>query len=663
ARLVSLTGPGGSGKTRLAVQVGSDLVLDYTDGVWMVELATLTDPLLLPQKLASSLGLRQEPSRSLQETLLAYLRSRTLLLILDNCEHMVDAIAQWVDLLLRNCPNLRVLTTTREALGIAGETTFGVPPLSLPDVRHLPSLEKLAHYDAVRLFVDRASHGSPDFQLTEANMPAVAQICTRLDGIPLALELAAARVKALSVEQIAARLNDRFRLLTGGSRTALPRQQTLRALIDWSYDLLTEPEQKVLRRLSVFAGGWTLEAAEVVCVCNEQTSIDVMDLSTRLIDKSLVVAERREDETRYRMLETIREYGHDRLVNAGEAEVLRACHLDYYVSFAERAALKLNDGDKNLWSHRLDAEYDNLRAALEWSWESQKVQVALRLTVALWRFWELRSYFSDSRVWLEKAVASNAEAPAPIRAQSLHGLGRLDRFQGRYAEGTAHLEECLALYRDLGNKLEIADVFQTLGEVAAEQGDLIAAGRRFEEALTICLALGDQPRLAGIYLSQGEVARVQGNYDSAARLYTQSLTLLEALGDDRRRAIALYDLGQVALHQDDCPRAVQLFLESIRIGRKIVNRWIIAHGLAALVGAACWSEQPGRAVKLSGAAEALFKSIGASMDLADRIEYERSLEGLHAQMDAQTFDAARADGKAMTMEEAVAFALSEAEDV
>ena len=260
AHLVTLTGTGGSGKTRLSVQVGSDLVLDYADGVWMVELATLSDPLLIPQKIASSLGLRQEPNRSLQETLAAYLRARTLLLILDNCEHMIDAVAQWVDLLLRNCPGLRVLATSREALGIAGETAFRVPSLSLPDVRHLPSMEKLAQYDAVRLFVDRASNVSPDFRLTEQNRPSVAQICARLDGIPLALELAAARVKALSVEQIATRLDDRFRLLTGGSRTALPRQQTLRALIDWSYDLLSEPEQRVLRACPSFpaAGRWML---------------------------------------------------------------------------------------------------------------------------------------------------------------------------------------------------------------------------------------------------------------------------------------------------------------------------------------------------------------------------------------------------------------------
>ena len=659
ARLVSLTGAGGSGKTRLSIQVAADVVLDYADGVWLVELETLSDPLLLPQKIASSLGLRQEASRSLPEMLTAYLHERTLLFILDNCEHMIDAVAQWVDLMLRTCANLHVLTTSREALGIAGEATFHVPSLSLPDVRHLPPVEKLTDYDAVRLLVDRANNVSPGFRLTEQNALAVAQVCNRLDGIPLAIELAAARVNALSIEQIATRLDDRFRLLTGGSRTALPRQQTLRALIDWSYDLLTESERVMLRRLSVFAGGWTLEAAEAVCSCNYPEPLDEMDLLARLIDKSLVVADGRDDATRYRMLETIRQYGRDRLTSSGEAETLRACHIEYFLNLAESAAHK-QEADPILRSDRLEAEYDNLRAALEWAWEMNRAETALRLTAALWRFWEMRSYFGDSRVWLERALKSITDAPAPMQAQILHGLGRLDRFQGKYAEGAAHLEACLALYRDLESKIEIADVLQILGEVAAEQGDLAEASRRFEEALTICLTLGDQPRLAGIYLSQGEVARVRGDYDSAARLYSQSLALLEALGDDRRRGIGLYNLGQVTLHQGDCPHAVKLFLESIRIGQKIANKWMIAHGLAALVGAACWSEQPERAVKLAGAGQALFDSIDANMDLADRIEYERSLASLRVQLDEKTFNAARAEGEAMTMEEAVAFALGEA---
>jgi non-specific serine/threonine protein kinase len=653
SRLVSLTGAGGSGKTRLAIQVAGDVAADFPDGVWLIELAALSDPVLVPQKMASVLGLRQEPSRTLQETLIAYLAGRELLLILDNCEHMIDAIAQWVDTLLHACPKLRVLTTTREALGIAGETTFRVPSLALPDIQNLPPLEKLTQYDAVRLFIERASSVSSSFALTEPKAHTIAQICHRLDGIPLAIELAAARVNALSIEQIATRLDDRFRLLTGGSRTALPRQQTLRALIDWSYNLLSDGERMIFRRLSIFAGGWTLDAAEATCMCGNRERIDILDLMLRLIDKSLAVA----DETRYRMLETIRQYARDRLMESDDAQTLRACHLDYFLNFAENAAPKLNSPEQSAWLNRIEAEHDNLRAALDWAWESGKEEIALRLAVALRRFWEMCSYFGESRAWLEKTLEANPHAPAPLRASALLGLGRLDRFQGKFADGTARLEECLTLYRELGNQSETADVLQTLGELAAEQGDLALASWHFEEALAICRELPDERRMAGIYLSQGEIARVQGDFENAAKLYTTSLALLESLGDERRRGTALYNLGQVALHQGDHAKAVALFQENIRIGQKLANKWMIAHGLAALAGAAGSSADPARAARLSGAAEQLLASIGAQMDLADRVEYECHLAETRTQFDEKTFAAARAEGGAMTMEQAVAYAL------
>ncbi len=653
ARLVSLTGAGGSGKTRLAIQVAGDVAADYADGVWLIELAALTDPVLVPPKIASVLGVRQEPSRALQETLTIYLAARDLLLIFDNCEHMIDTVAQLVDVLLRACPKLRVMTTTREALGIAGETAFRVPSLALPDIRNLPPLENLTQYDAVRLFIDRASSVMPGLMLTEQKAYTIAQVCHRLDGIPLAIELAAARVKALSIEQIATRLDDRFRLLTGGSRTALPRQQTLRAMIDWSYDLLSDDERMIFRRLSIFAGGWTVEAAEAICTCGHQEQIDVLDLLLRLIDKSLVVV----DETRYRMLETIRQYSRDRLMESDDAQTLRACHLDYFLNFAENTAPKLHSPDQSAWLNRIEAEHDNLRTALDWAWESGKAEIALRLAVALKRFWEMRSYFGDSRAWLEKTIEANPDAPVLIRASALLGLGRLDRFQGRYADGTAHLEECLILFRELGNQSETADVLQTLGELAAEQGDLALAGERFEQALAVCRELPDERRMAGIYLSQGEIARVQGDYENAAKLYSTSLALLESLGDERRRGTALYNLGQVALHQGNHAKAVALFQENIRIGQKLENKWMIAHGLAALVGAAGLSADPARAARLSGAAEALLTSIGAQMDLADRVEYERHLAETRKQLEEKTFTAARAGGSAMTMEEAVAYAL------
>ncbi len=659
SRLVSLTGAGGCGKTRLAVQVASDLIAEYPDGVWFVELATLTDPTLLPQKIASALGLRQETSRPIIETLTAYTSARQLLLILDNCEHMIDACAQLADALLRACPNLRLLTTSRESLGIAGENAFRVPSLAIPDAQRLPPLENLAQFDAVRLFVDRAASVAPGFALTEQNARAVAQVCQRLDGIPLAIELAAARVKALSIEQIATRLDDRFRLLTGGSRTALPRQQTLRALIDWSYDLLSEPERILLRRLSVFAGGWTLEAAEAVGSWNNAEKLDVMDLLTRLVDKSLVVAEKQNAETRCRMVETIRQYARDRLVESGEAEAQRECHLDYFLNLAKQAEPKLVTADQALWLDRLDVEHDNLRAALDWSFESGRIEAALQLAGALWRFWELRGYFGDSRGWLEKTLAASENAPAAMRVHALFGLGRLDKFQGRFDDARTRLQASLELYRALGRRREMAHVLQTLGEVAAEQGDLATASQRFEETLAIFQELGDTRGMAGIYLSQGEIARVQENHEQAAALYAQSLTLIEALGDNRRKVTALVNLGQVALHHGDAAKALEFFRESLRQSQKLSNKYLIAYCFAGLTGVARLSEQHERAARLSGAADALLGTIGSQLDLADRVEYERSVTAVRAQLGDQPFAAAQAEGRAMTMEQAIAYALEE----
>ncbi|MDE3089072.1 MAG: protein kinase [Chloroflexota bacterium] len=659
ARLVSLTGSGGCGKTRLALQVANEIVNDFPDGAWLVELATLSDPAVVPHRLASVLGLREEATRPVMETLTTALSAHSLLLLLDNCEHMIDTCALLAETLLQACPNLRLLTTSREALGIAGETTFRVPSLSLPDPRHLPPPEQLTQYDAVHLFVDRAASVSPDFSLTEHNALPVAQICRRLDGIPLAIELAAARVKGLSVDQIATRLDDRFRLLTGGSRTALPRQQTLRALIDWSYGLLSDPERLLLRRLSVFAGGWTLEAAEAICACGNAGTFDVMDLQLRLVDKSLVVAEKQDDETRYRLLETIRQYARDRLVESGDVELLRACHLDYFLQFAEQAEPKLRGREQVLWSERLNAEYDNLRTALEWAFESNRAEIALRFAVALWQFWEMRNYFSDSRAWLERALAAPVDAPAPIRARALLGLGRLDKYQGNFIDARPRLEASAALFRDLGDQENLARVVQAIGEVAAELGDLATARLRFEEALALFKEQGNQRGMAAMYLSQGELARVQGDYDRAAALYTASLALLEALGEFRRKGTALYNLGKVALHQGDHARAAGLYRDSLSIGQRLGNKFVIAHCLAALAGVAAATGQPARAAKLSGATDALLQSIHAQLDLADRIDYENSLEAVRAQIVQTAFEAARAEGSGMSLEQAIAYALEE----
>src|SRR5579884_1453224 len=470
-RLLTLTGSGGCGKTRLAAQVGADLLADFADGVWLVELAAIADPALVPQTVASTLGIREEPGQRLLETLQQHLKPKSLLLLLDNCEHLSAACAQLAETLLQACPNLRILASSREALGIAGELAYRVPSLSLPELPRLPSAEAalvpaLARCEATRLFVERAALSYPGFALTEQNAPAVAQVCVRLDGIPLAIELAAARIKVLSADQIAARLDDRFRLLTGGSRTALPRQQTLRALIDWSYDLLSEAERTLLRRLSVFLGGWTLEAAEAVCAdashappraaamgAGEHAAAPleagsrenaggpvaaeaVLDLLSRLVDKSLVlVEESAEAEARYRLLETVRQYSRDRLMESEEARDLRCRHRDWFLTLAEGAERRLRGPDQVAWLNRLAQEHDNLRMALEWcrAEEDAGAEAGLRLAGALWRFWRVRGYLSEGRERLEAALAqASASERTAQRAKALYGLAALAWGQGDY---------------------------------------------------------------------------------------------------------------------------------------------------------------------------------------------------------------------------------------
>ena len=415
-RLLTLTGAGGCGKTRLALQVAADAPGVYPDGVWLGELAALSDPALVPHAVASAVGAREIPGSTVTESLVGYLRTRTLLLVLDNCEHVVGAAAELVDALLRSCPGVRILATSREPLGSAGETTWRVPSLAVPPHSAVGELdlEHLTQYETVQLFIDRALAALPGFVVTSQNAAALAEICRRLDGIPLAIELAAARVRAFSVDQIAARLDDRFRLLTAGQRTAMPRQQTLRATVDWSYMLLSDPERALLRRLSVFAGGWAFEAAEAVAAGDGIHTYAVLDLLPQLVDKSLVIAEEQRGAVRYRLLETIRQYARDRLQEAGEAERTRDRHLTYFLQLAEEAEPKLRGSEDRLFLVRLEEEHANLRLALEWGLTpSARGDAALRLSGALTWFWWLRSYHDEGRRWLARALAAT---PGPVGA-------------------------------------------------------------------------------------------------------------------------------------------------------------------------------------------------------------------------------------------------------
>src|SRR6516165_5771114 len=420
-RLLTLTGPGGAGKTRLALQVAADVLEGFKDGVWLVELAPLSNPDLVAQAIASAVNVREQPGRPILSTLTDDLQRKHLLVVLDNCEHVVDACARLANTMLRACPNLRILATSREALGIAGETSWRVPSLSLPDPERLPTLESLSAYEAVRLFIDRAVAALPTFTVTHENAPWIAQVCHRLDGIPLAVELAAVRVKSLSVQQIASRLDDRFRLLTGGSRVGLPHHQTLRAAMDWSYDMLSEPERGGLRHVAVFASGFALEAAEAVSEGDGVDASEVLDLVVRLVDKSLVVAEEQGGKVRYRLLETVRQYGRERLQESAETEAVKRRHRDWYLEFAERVGLNLFGAEQAVWFDRLQVEQGNLRAALTWSIENEAIEAASRLVAVLWRFWAVRGYFEEGSGWLQavlEAAKRSSDAPPAFRAKA-----------------------------------------------------------------------------------------------------------------------------------------------------------------------------------------------------------------------------------------------------
>jgi non-specific serine/threonine protein kinase len=546
--------------------VAADVVGDCRDGVWFAEFAPVTDPVLVPKTVASALNVPEQPERELTETLVAALRPKALLLVLDNCEHLLAACRTLAAALLRTCPQVRILATSREGLGVPGEMLWRVPSLSVPeDIYHLTRPEELVLYDAVRLFADRAMTTTPGFTVTSGNAPAVAQVCRRLDGIPLAIELAAARVKVLAVEQIAARLDDRFRLLTGGSLTVLPRHQTLRAAIDWSYDLLSDRERTVLCRLSVFAGGWTLEAAEAVCSGGGIKASDVLDLSTQLVDKSLVMAQTHDGEARYQLLETVRAFGRERLHESEAVEPVQRRHRDWYLALAEQVELKFDKREREIWFDRLERENDNLRASLDWSFKHRDADAVMRLAKSLYLFWEIRGYWSEGLHWLEVALSLDTSDPSPVRARTLEAAGALARHLGDTPRAVARLDECVAAYRVLGDKKGMANALRLLGVTAYRQSDYDRAAALLDESTALARASGDKPTLAFSIFILGVLARLRGDYGKAETLCKESLALSQALGLKWGTGLALDGLGLVALCEGNYERAQSLFQQALTL--------------------------------------------------------------------------------------------------
>jgi predicted ATPase len=624
-RLVTLTGSGGTGKTRLSLQVAADLLEKFDHGVWFVELAPLTDPDLIPQTILSTIGVQEQQGKMPLEILKEYLHEKNTLIVLDNCEHLIEASAQVVNTLLNAAPNLKIMASSREALGVKGEVSYPVPSLSLPDIKHLPVIEQLSQYEAVRLFIDRALLVAPHFVVDKDNAPFIAQICYRLDGIPLAIELAAARIKMLSVDQISKRLDDRFRLLTGGARTALPRQQTLRALIDWSYDLLSENERLLLRRLSVFAGGWTLEAAEEICSGNGIEAFRVLDLLTQLVNKSLVVviAEGSQSgETRYRMLETIRQYAREKFMEVGGSEIVRQGHLAYFAKLMEQAEPELHHSNQVFWLNKLDDEVDNFRMALEWALVSD-IELGLRIAAIPWRFWQGRGYSQEMGNLLGQLLehynttdALHARALAvyslyifwqgdfsermsiakqslqmartvsdrQTEALSLAILGASMSAQGNIGEGTPLLEQALAIYRTLGDKIGQAGTTEWLSN---NNNDMERAIAYATESLMLARELGD---LSGMVPRLSALARLtswSGDFNSPSAWLEEALSISRQLNDRIGETDTILSYGVFAYWQGDYQRAIAYYQEatvlSEKNGNHFHNLWTQVHMAYAIL--------------------------------------------------------------------------------
>jgi predicted ATPase/class 3 adenylate cyclase len=770
--LVTLSGPGGTGKTRLALSVAGNMLNEFEDGVFVVQLAPITDPELMLPTVAQTLGVKEVTGRPAIDSLRNHLRTKHLLLVLDNFEQVISAAPKVAEL-VSACPNLKVLVTSRFVLRLSGEHEYPVAPLKLPNLGQLPKIEVLLQYAAVELFIQRAQAAKSDFVVTNENAPAVAEICVRLDGLPLAIELAAARIKLLTPHALLARLGTKFELLRSGARDLPARHQTLRQAIAWSYDLLSSEEKALFRRLTVFVGGCTLESAEAVCTVIGDLSLDVLDGMEALVDRSLLRREERGGEPRFLMLETIREYGLECLRASAEEEQVRRVHAEYFISLAERAEPELNGPQQAAWFDRFDAEHDNLRAVFRWAEEHNEIEMALLLFGELQRFWVVRGHMTE---WEERVTPILAvdSRPSRARAKALIGVALMAQNHGKYAEARTHLDEALAIWRSLGDKVGIATALDNLGWVSWRfgdfdtmrtlcseslelhremrdrvgaavsltnlgfgsllQGDYASSTSQFEEALAIRRELGDQRGTAYVTALLGWVAKNRGRYDDGAKLVQEGLSAFHILGDELLSALAvsllsslmcdigdyvrakemseqslaifsklgnkwgvalcLSYLGNAAFLQDDLVQAETRLVESRRIFSEIESKWGVASALNFLANLSCVQKEYGkayaffkealslrniigdklgisdclsdmavvaieqrlyeRAGNVLGAGEALREKIGGGTPKAARERYERA----ETEIRSKTGDGALDAGRAMTIEQAVALALS-----
>ena len=706
-RLVTLTGSGGCGKTRLALRIAEEALSAYPHGVWLVELAPLGVSALIPQTIASVLGVQERRDRSLSTVLSEFLRPRHLLLILDNCEHLIAEVAVLVEALMRTCPHLHILATSRETLNVSGEITFRVPPLRLPSLGWVRSLERVAEAEAVKLFVERARAGLPAFALTEQNVAAVAQICTRLDGIPLALELAAARVRLLQVEQIAARLDDRFALLSTGPRDLPARHRALQAVMNWSYSLLEQEEQNLLNQLSVFAGSFSLEVVEAICGATRAGNLDLL---ARLVDKSLVVAENHPGGMRYHLLETVRQYAQIQLTETGEETATRECHARFYLTWVEKAEAKLLSKERATVIQEIDRDYDDLRCALDWACRAASWELALRLVGALTWFWHFRGYFSEARTQAEKTILAYKEdtehpmagnSRLAVLGKALWSAGLFAWIQGDLAHAHKQYAASIVLLRQTENKRVLAHALSNLGLVVLDEGALAQAHTLTEEAVALARQWGAPWDLALLLYNFGEVIYTQGDEAAARPILEESQTLFRQLGDQWGISIPTFLFGLIAGHRQDYAAARLHFEEALAMQREEEDAWgtaeallllgqaehqlgdlrqaashyeeslrlnaervgdkaILVRGLYSLGHLSMAQGEMARAVRLLGASRALQEGSGSSTRRSILYQDDRqTITTLQEVLGESAFKIAWAEGQAMTMGQAIQLALGD----
>ncbi len=655
-RLLTLTGPGGTGKTRLGLQAAADLLDEHRDGVFFVALADINDTALVPTTMAGALGVVESAELPLEDVLKEYLGRRELLLVLDNFEQVLDA-APLVGKLLSACPKLKVLATSRATLRVYGEQEYPVPPLTLPDPGRLPPVEMLERYEAVRLFAERARAVKPGFVL-DGDAPAVAEICARLDGLPLAIELAAARTRLLPPKAMLKRLGDRLKFLTGGARDLPGRQQTLRGAIDWSHDLLDEEDRHLFRRMSVFAGGRTLEAMEAIC--DAEGDLDVFAAVESLLEKSLIRQEEGpEDEPRFVMLETIHEFAREKLGESAEAEEIKRAHAEFFLALAEEAEPELTGPDQAAWFRRLEAEHDNVRAALSWASGGGDAELGLRLLGALMDYWLYRGHLSEGASWLEQALHGDRGASVPVRAKALLTAGALGNYQADHKRSESFLEESAALYREIDDKRGLARALSGLGNNVADWGDWRRADTLYQESVDLARDLRDKKRVSQMLNNLGWAALCQEDYERATEALQEGLAVAQSQENQGLVGAIELNLGWVALGQGDHARASALFGEALERFRMLEDPVNIAECLEGSAGLAGAQGEGERAARLYGAAASLRKSLGAPLLPGDRPRYERQLSAARSLVAEDVWEAAWLEGHGMTLQQAVSYALGE----